>query len=279
MKLSIRGLLVIAFLSIFFGTILDISFADNVNQVQIKEKAMKNIKLKDLNVVGIYVENLDEALKFYVELLGMKKIRKLGSGWLLRADGLVNGDLSIYIEGGRKRTNPNTDPLTESGLTLCFSTVEGIKNTYEKLKAANVKMVGEYQDYGEEYHMFSCVDPSGNIIEFSGNGNPVENKSSDAKNPPKPRFVIFHSPGKNWPEKGLSLDHPIVKEHAGYFAELKKQGLIERGGPFPGKAGGMMIFRPGLEEEQIEKIAKKDPGVVKGILQFQLKPWIDIFGE
>lgn len=123
---------------------------------------MSTIKIKDFNLCTLYVDHFDENLKFYTEILGMKKIRDMEPGVLLSA----NDQLTIYLEGGRE---PGPTAGMEGPCTsICFSTEEGIKTSYEKLKDAGVRMVGKYFDFGPEFHMFRIADPSGNIIEFAG---------------------------------------------------------------------------------------------------------------
>ncbi len=191
------------------------------------EKLSQKIILKDLNVVGIYVENLDDALKFYVDLLGMKKTRKLGQGWLLLADNLVSGNLSLYVEGGRKKSQG--DPLNQSCMSLCFSTKEGIKNTYARLVKAKVNMVGKYMAHSNEFHSFSCLDPSGNVLEFSGNPAAVSvGKRDDSRNLSPINELML--PAKNIAETRKFLanfGYKLINEQPWGMVQLKS----DSGGP------------------------------------------------
>ena len=50
-----------------------------------------------VNVVGIYVTDLDRALRFYLEQLGLVDEGEMGPGRMMRA-----GEAAIYLEPGRK---------------------------------------------------------------------------------------------------------------------------------------------------------------------------------
>lgn len=91
-------------------------------------------------------------------------------------------------------------------------------------------------------------------------------------------FVILHSPGPAW-EPGLPLTQQLgVREHDAHYAELARQGLVVMGGPFAdGTGGGLMVFRPGLDEETLRMYALTDPAVESGLLQFEILPWVVAF--
>jgi predicted enzyme related to lactoylglutathione lyase len=120
------------------------------------------IKIKEFNICNIHSTDFDKSLKFYTEILGFKKIQDKGKGALLRA----NDSLMIFLEGGRKQRESHGSQFP--GISLSFSTKEGIRTTYENLKDAGVKFTGEYMEKSPECNVFRCEDPSGNVIEFSG---------------------------------------------------------------------------------------------------------------
>lgn len=95
---------------------------------------------------------------------------------------------------------------------------------------------------------------------------------------PTSHFVIFHKKGPKWPSEGLSLSDPIAQEHAQYFAQFVSQGKLLEGGPFPGHSGGMMIFDSGVGEEEVRTIAENDPARIAGIMDFEIKQWMRVFG-
>ena len=123
---------------------------------------MSLIKVQDFNVATVYVDDFEEGLKFYTEVLGIEKTVPQGPGVLLNA----NNQLTIYLEGGRQK---KSDALSQTPETcLCFWPECGVKKAYELMKEAGVTLVGEYMDCGETFHMYRCADPSGNVIEIAG---------------------------------------------------------------------------------------------------------------
>lgn len=96
---------------------------------------------------------------------------------------------------------------------------------------------------------------------------------------PNKHFVVFHKKGPKWPEKGLSFEDPIAQQHSEYYGRLFKEGMVLQGGPFPGSAGGMMVFKMGISIDEVTKIAKADPAVISGVMEFEVKTWIRVFGK
>ena len=87
-------------------------------------------------------------------------------------------------------------------------------------------------------------------------------------------LVVIHSPGPAW-EPGLPLTQQLgVTEHRAHYAKLAAQGLVRLGGPFvDGAGGGMMVFKPGMDEDTLRTHALTDPAVESGLLQFEIRPW------
>ena len=52
-----------------------------------------------------------------------------------------------------------------------------------------------------------------------------------------------------------------------------------QGDPFPGKTGGMMIFKTEVTIEEVKKIAENDPAVKSGVMNFDVKTWLRVFGK
>lgn len=106
--------------------------------------------------------------------------------------------------------------------------------------------------------------------------------SVQAEPPPAPqrtRVVILHKPGPKWPESGLRFDAPIVQAHAAYYGSLFQKGLLERGGPFlSGGSGGIMVFAPAVSKEDAQAKAEEDPAVVAGVIAFEVRTWLQVFG-
>jgi uncharacterized protein YciI len=86
-------------------------------------------------------------------------------------------------------------------------------------------------------------------------------------------FVIF-SHGK-----GLDVT-PYLADHLQYMIELEREGKLFASGPLgdPSKADGMTIVRA-ADEEEVQRIALKDPFVIHGIRTFKIVPWTVMEGS
>jgi catechol 2,3-dioxygenase-like lactoylglutathione lyase family enzyme len=121
---------------------------------------MPVIKVTGLNVLAIYVSDLEKAKEFYRDILGFEESGAMDPGFCM-----VSGDLTIYLEPGREECNKPPDKYAE--VCPCFAT-EGLNEAYDKLCDAGVKIVAEYQEFSPEFAMFRIADPDGNKIEFAG---------------------------------------------------------------------------------------------------------------
>jgi len=113
-----------------------------------------------LQVIAIYVTDLERALEFYRGLLGFEEIGKMPPGLVLAC-----GGVTIYVEPGHTR-RPD-DPAAGCGIAPAFA-AESVLATHKLLAAAGVPILGEIQHPNEEFAMFQCLDPDGNIVEFAG---------------------------------------------------------------------------------------------------------------
>lgn len=118
-----------------------------------------------LQVLGVYVSDLERARAFYTEVLGFTQTGEMPPGLLLSAGG-ENG-LTLYLEAGRTAPEASVDSLLHPAFAPCLATAS-VKQAFETLKAKGVRMVSEYQQFGPEFAMFRCTDPDGNLIEFAG---------------------------------------------------------------------------------------------------------------
>ena len=78
---------------------------------------------------------------------------------------LACGGVTIYVEPGHTR-RPD-DPAVGCGIAPAFA-ADSVLATHKLLAAAGVPMLGEIQHPNEEFAMFQCLDPDGNLIEFAG---------------------------------------------------------------------------------------------------------------
>jgi uncharacterized protein YciI len=91
----------------------------------------------------------------------------------------------------------------------------------------------------------------------------------------KARQVIFHRPSHAW-VKGLDvLSQPGVSEHFGYLMKLFESNRAVAAGPFTdASSGGMLILHENVTEADALAIARDDPGVRSGLIDFQIRTWL-----
>jgi len=89
-----------------------------------------------------------------------------------------------------------------------------------------------------------------------------------------PQFILLHRPGPTWKDGVPFLEQPGLQGHVDHFREIVAQGVVLAAGPFlDAAAGGMVLFRPGVAESRVLEIARSDPTVLSGLLEFELRPW------
>ncbi|MGZ3693333.1 MAG: YciI family protein [Bdellovibrionota bacterium] len=79
--------------------------------------------------------------------------------------------------------------------------------------------------------------------------------------------VVFHTAGPRFNE----FQMPDIRAHGGYWGSQGK--LVVMGGPFPGKAIGMMVLAEGVTYAQAEELAANDPAIKAGFLLAEVKCW------
>ena len=118
------------------------------------------MKITHINVISIYVTDLETAKDFYISKLGFEDCENMAPGILLKSN-----YVTIYLEPGRE---PKNDAPTRHCTTApCFA-IKHIKRSYEELKKLGVYILMDYTEYGPTYAMFSITDPDGNVLEFAG---------------------------------------------------------------------------------------------------------------
>ena len=94
-----------------------------------------------LHLTGVFVDDQDEALRFYTEVLGfeLRTDVPVGNGdrWLtVGADGQ---DVELLLEpSGHPAVAPYRDALVADGIPLASFAVDDIQSEYERLLAAGV---------------------------------------------------------------------------------------------------------------------------------------------
>ncbi len=123
---------------------------------------MPTAEVNNLNTLAVYVSDLARAKAFYAEQLGFGPCDEMPPGVLLKA-----GEVTIYLEGGRKPKS--SAPLSECEVSFCLGTAaDSVKDACEKLKAAGVNIIEDYQELAPTFAAFRIADPDGNVIEFAG---------------------------------------------------------------------------------------------------------------
>ena len=121
---------------------------------------MSTVNVLGLNVLAVYVKDLETSVSFYRDHLGFKQTQEMSPGILMEA-----GDVTLYLEANRQKDRP--EPATTAEFSPCFAT-ESVKSSYDALKKAGVEMTVEYQEFGPTFALFQIADPDGNLIEFAG---------------------------------------------------------------------------------------------------------------
>jgi catechol 2,3-dioxygenase-like lactoylglutathione lyase family enzyme len=121
---------------------------------------MPSTRVTDLNVLTIYVTDLDRSTEFYREHLGFEKVEDLPPGVLMKA-----GKVTLYLEAGRRTRRPDSPPTAE--FSPCFAT-ESVKASYESLESAGVHIAHPYREFSPTFALFRISDPDGNLIAFAG---------------------------------------------------------------------------------------------------------------
>ena len=121
---------------------------------------MPTVQVTGLNVVSIYVSDLEIAEAFYRDHLGFQRCEEMPPGILMKTH-----HVTIYLEPNRgKRT---TSPHSEAEVGPCFA-CDSVKAASEALLVAGQTLVMNYQEFSPHFAMFQIQDPDGNLIEFAG---------------------------------------------------------------------------------------------------------------
>ena len=121
---------------------------------------MTATRVKDLNVLAIYVTDMERSRVFYSKHLGFEMAGDMPPGILMKS-----GQVTLYIEASRKTKRTDSSPTSE--FSPCFAT-DSVKASHDALKAAGVTIVTPYQEFGPTFAFFRIADPDGNLIEFAG---------------------------------------------------------------------------------------------------------------
>jgi uncharacterized glyoxalase superfamily protein PhnB len=128
--------------------------------------------LTSINISNVFVLDQDEALKFYVDTLGLEVASDIDLGfmrWLtVRVPGDATREILLELPGAPAMDEATTATVRElvskgaTGFSAGFTT-DDAKKTYEDLKAKGVEVADEITEhfYGTD---FGVRDPFGNHI-------------------------------------------------------------------------------------------------------------------
>ena len=119
---------------------------------------------KDIKTVAIYVSDKEKAKRFYTEILGFVESVDLGPNLcFLRSE---NGKINIYLQGGMKKTNYNSDNCR---LSFFLRAEDSIYHIFEYLQNAKVTILQKQPEIvGDNIGTFQFLDLDNNIIEVEG---------------------------------------------------------------------------------------------------------------
>ena len=119
------------------------------------------VKVRGIAVITIFVSDLDRAIGFYKEMLGLEEAEQmLSPGHTLRV-----GEQMIYFVADRDAADREPEPRPE--ISVCFA-VPSVRDAFEKLRDAGVEILADYDEASEYFASFHCADPDGNMLMFWG---------------------------------------------------------------------------------------------------------------
>ena len=138
--------------------------------------------MKAIRHTGIVVSNLEEALHFYQDLLGLKMVRRLveSGNYIDKISGLKNVKVTtikfaaedgniielLYFHSHKKKCIQKQD-ISEKGISHVAFTVENLDAEYKRLSKTGIKFNAPPQLSPDGYaNVTFCKDPEGNFIEL-----------------------------------------------------------------------------------------------------------------
>lgn len=124
---------------------------------------MSLIDINGLNVLTVYLHNLDEGVSFYRDILGFSQTNNMEPGVLMEHKG---AEIMLYLEGDRQRRESAAEIFNHT--TFCLNAANGVKDARDKLVDKGIELIMEYGEFDGEFAGIQFCDPSGNIIEIAG---------------------------------------------------------------------------------------------------------------
>lgn len=104
----------------------------------------------------VFVRNMDEAIHFYTEILGLKLGSRYGDHWAT----LEAGKFTIGLHPASEK---QPKPGTKGSITIGLNINESIDGAAQRLRANNVRLSGEVTR-AEAGNFLGFEDPSGNEL-------------------------------------------------------------------------------------------------------------------
>jgi catechol 2,3-dioxygenase-like lactoylglutathione lyase family enzyme len=115
--------------------------------------------------VRYMVDNVDDAVEFYVAMLGFELDQQFGAAIAI----LNHGDLELIVSGPQtSATRPMSDgakPAPGGGWSRFVLLVEDLDSTVSGLRDMGVTFLNDIVEQGGRKQIL-CSDPSGNVIEL-----------------------------------------------------------------------------------------------------------------
>lgn len=110
------------------------------------------------------VSDVDAAVAFYVDLLGLKLVEQYGPAMAI----VQQDDLQLWLAGppaSASQPMPDGAQPEPGGWNRCVLTVQDIAGTVDRLRGAGVGFRNEILS-GPGGQQILCSDPSGNVVEL-----------------------------------------------------------------------------------------------------------------
>ena len=114
--------------------------------------------------VRYIVDDVDDAVAFYVSKLGFELEQQYGSAIAI----LVHGDLTLWVAGptaSASRSMPDGATPKPGGWSRFVLTVDDLGSLVSKLKDDGVQFRNDIVEQGGRKQIL-CIDPSGNVVEL-----------------------------------------------------------------------------------------------------------------